>query len=97
MLIPLNNEGLERINERYCSDYGLNEKDISYIIRYWNRKLGKSFEFNHDLFSDWTRFRSFYEALCSLYPFRYVSTVMKEAAAMFGDDRVMGFRRRRTL
>ena len=48
MLIPLNNEGLERIHERYCSDYGLNEKDISYIIRYWNRKLGESFEFKHD-------------------------------------------------
>lgn len=91
MLIPLNNEGLERIHELYCSDSGLNKKDVSYIIQHWNRKLGESFEFNHDLFSGWKKFHSSYEALCSLYPFRYVSNIMKEAADTFGEDRVMSF------
>lgn len=91
MLIPLNKEGLERLRELYCSDSGLNEKDISYIVRHWDRKLGESFEFKHDLFVGWKKFRSSYEALCSLYPFRYVSMVMKEAAAMFSEDRVMCF------
>lgn len=91
MLIPLNNEGLDRINELYCSDSGLNKKDVSYIIQHWNRKLGESFEFNHDLFSDWKKFHSSYEALCSLYPFSYVSNIMKEAADTFGEERVMSF------
>ena len=92
MLIPLNNEGLERINELYCSDSGLNKKDVSYIIQHRNRKLGESFEFNHDLFSGWKKFHSSYEALCSLYPFSYVSNIMKEAADTFGEERVMSFR-----
>lgn len=91
MLIPVNKEGLERIRELYCSDSGLNEKDISYIIWYWDRKLGESFEFKHELFTGWEKFHSSYDALCSLYPFSYVSEVMKEASATFGEDRVMGF------
>lgn len=91
MLIPLNKEGLEHLHELYCSDSGLNKKDISYIVGYWDRKLGESFEFKHDLFTGWKKFHSSYDALCSLYPFSYVSEVMKEASATFGEDRVMGF------
>lgn len=91
MLIPLNKEGLERLHELYCSYSGLNEKDISYIVWYWDRKLGESFEFKHELFTGWEKFHSSYDALCSLYPFSYVSEVMKEAAAMFSENRVMCF------
>lgn len=91
MLIPLNKEGLERLRELYCSEDGLNEKDISHVVRYWDRKLGESFEFKHELFTGWQKFHSSYDALCSLYPFSYVSEVMKEAAAMFEEDRVMSF------